>query len=170
MEEQFIRLQWWNKSVDEYAAKFLRLSRFAQYMIVDEEKSLCPTTENIFPSPHHSSGSGTMTGEEESYLDKEPGHERPFQQMGQGGPVKLQKSRWPNDHFNQLLFRWFNLLKCVTISRGPVTLNKIAVGQMGYAWHVASVATRWKVVHIREREWWLWNHLEGGVNRWCANL
>ena len=38
MEEQFIRLQQWNKSVDEYAAEFLRLSRFAPYMITDEEK------------------------------------------------------------------------------------------------------------------------------------
>jgi len=38
MEEQFIRLQQWNRSVDEYAAEFLRLSRFAPYMITDEEK------------------------------------------------------------------------------------------------------------------------------------
>ena len=38
MEEQFIRLQQWNRSVDEYAAEFLRLSRFAPYMIADEEK------------------------------------------------------------------------------------------------------------------------------------
>ena len=38
MEEQFIRLQQWNKSVDEYAAEFLRLSRFAPYMVTDEEK------------------------------------------------------------------------------------------------------------------------------------
>ena len=34
MEEQFIRLQQWNQIVDEYAAEFLRLSR---YMITDEE-------------------------------------------------------------------------------------------------------------------------------------
>jgi len=38
MEEQFIRLQQGNKSVDEYAAEFLRLSRFAPYMVTDEEK------------------------------------------------------------------------------------------------------------------------------------
>jgi len=38
MEEQFIRLRQRNKSVDEYAAEFLRLSRFAPYMITDEEK------------------------------------------------------------------------------------------------------------------------------------
>jgi len=38
MEEQFIRLQQWNRSVDEYAAEFLRLSRFAPYMVTDEEK------------------------------------------------------------------------------------------------------------------------------------
>ena len=38
MEEQFIRLQQWNRSVDEYAAEFLRLSRFAPYMVADEEK------------------------------------------------------------------------------------------------------------------------------------
>ena len=38
MEEQFIRLQQQNQSVDEYVAKFLRLSRFAPYMVADEEK------------------------------------------------------------------------------------------------------------------------------------
>ena len=38
MEEQFIRLQQRNRSVDEYAAEFLRLSRFAPYMVADEEK------------------------------------------------------------------------------------------------------------------------------------
>ena len=38
MEEQFIRLQQRDKYVDEYAAKFLSLSRFAPYMISDEEK------------------------------------------------------------------------------------------------------------------------------------
>ena len=38
MEEQFIRLQQRNWSVDEYAAEFLRLSRFAPYMVADEEK------------------------------------------------------------------------------------------------------------------------------------
>ena len=38
MEEQFIKLQQWNQSVYEYAAEFLRLSHFAQYMVVDEEK------------------------------------------------------------------------------------------------------------------------------------
>ena len=38
MEEQFIRLQQRNRSVDEYAAEFLRLSRFAPYMVSDEEK------------------------------------------------------------------------------------------------------------------------------------
>jgi len=34
MEEQFIKLQQWNQSVYEYAAEFLRLSHFAQYMVV----------------------------------------------------------------------------------------------------------------------------------------
>ena len=38
MEEQFIRLQQLNRSVDEYAAEFLRLSQFAPYMVSDEEK------------------------------------------------------------------------------------------------------------------------------------
>ena len=37
MAEQFIRLQQGDKSVDQYAAEFLRLSRFAPYMIADEE-------------------------------------------------------------------------------------------------------------------------------------
>ena len=36
--EQFIRLQQWNKSIDEYATEFLRLSRLAPYMITYEEK------------------------------------------------------------------------------------------------------------------------------------
>ena len=38
MEEQLIRLQQWDQTVDEYAAEFLRLSQFAPHMVVDEEK------------------------------------------------------------------------------------------------------------------------------------
>jgi len=38
IEEQFIRLQQWNRSVDEYAAELLRLSRFAPYTVANEEK------------------------------------------------------------------------------------------------------------------------------------
>ena len=37
MEEQFIRLQQRDQTVDEYAAKFLRLSRFTLYMVTNEE-------------------------------------------------------------------------------------------------------------------------------------
>ena len=37
MEEQFIRLQQKDQTVDEYAAKFLRLSRFAPYIMANEE-------------------------------------------------------------------------------------------------------------------------------------
>jgi len=35
MEEQFIRLQQLNRSVDGYTAEFLRLNRFAPYMVTD---------------------------------------------------------------------------------------------------------------------------------------
>ena len=35
MEEQFLQQR--DQTVDEYAAKFLRLSRFAQYMVANEE-------------------------------------------------------------------------------------------------------------------------------------
>ena len=38
MKDQFIRLQQENRSVDEYALDFLRLSRFAPYTLTDEEK------------------------------------------------------------------------------------------------------------------------------------
>ena len=37
MEQQFINLQQGSRSIDEYAAKFLRLSQFAPYMMVEEE-------------------------------------------------------------------------------------------------------------------------------------
>ena len=37
MEEKFIRLQQRDQTVDEYAAEFLRLSRFAPYMVANEE-------------------------------------------------------------------------------------------------------------------------------------
>jgi len=37
MEEQFIRLQQEDRTADEYTAEFLRLSRFALYMVTDEE-------------------------------------------------------------------------------------------------------------------------------------
>ena len=37
MEDQFIRLQQRDQTVDEYAAEFLRLSRFAPYMVTNEE-------------------------------------------------------------------------------------------------------------------------------------
>ena len=38
MEDQFIRLQQGTRTVDEYVADFLRFSRFAPYMVTDEEK------------------------------------------------------------------------------------------------------------------------------------
>ena len=38
MEERFINLRQWNRSVDEYTTKFLRLSHFAIYMVADETK------------------------------------------------------------------------------------------------------------------------------------
>jgi len=38
MEEKFISLKQWNQSVDDYAAEFSRLSRFAAYMVADEAK------------------------------------------------------------------------------------------------------------------------------------
>ena len=37
MEEQFIRLQQKDRIIDEYAAEFLRLSRFVPYKVADEE-------------------------------------------------------------------------------------------------------------------------------------
>ena len=37
MEEQFIKLQQWNRSVDEYVVKFPRLSRFAPYIVAEKE-------------------------------------------------------------------------------------------------------------------------------------
>ena len=38
MEEQFNRLQQRNRSMNEYAAELLRLSKFAPYMVTNEEK------------------------------------------------------------------------------------------------------------------------------------
>jgi transposase InsO family protein len=38
LEEKFIALKQWDRPVDVYAAEFLRLSRFAPYMVADEEK------------------------------------------------------------------------------------------------------------------------------------
>jgi uncharacterized protein GlcG (DUF336 family) len=37
MKEQFVKLKQWNNSVDEYAANFLRLSRFAPALVATEE-------------------------------------------------------------------------------------------------------------------------------------
>jgi len=57
-----------SRSVNEYAAEFLRLNRFAPYMVAEEEKraskfpgpkyeytnaSHTPTIEDIFSGPHH---------------------------------------------------------------------------------------------------------------------
>ena len=36
MEDQFMKLQQWNKTVDEYATEFLRLSRFAPKLVAEE--------------------------------------------------------------------------------------------------------------------------------------
>ena len=36
MAEQFIKLQQWNKSVDEYAVEFLRISRLVQKLVAEE--------------------------------------------------------------------------------------------------------------------------------------
>ena len=38
MEERFINLRQWNRSIVEYAAEFLRLSHFPTYMVADETK------------------------------------------------------------------------------------------------------------------------------------
>ena len=37
MEQQFINLRQESQTVDEYAAEFLRLSRFAPYMVAEDE-------------------------------------------------------------------------------------------------------------------------------------
>ena len=37
MEQQFINMPQGSRNIDEYAAKFLRLSRFAPYMVAEEE-------------------------------------------------------------------------------------------------------------------------------------
>ena len=37
MEEEFLNLEQKHRTVDEYAAEFLRLGRFAVYMVVTEE-------------------------------------------------------------------------------------------------------------------------------------
>ena len=37
MDEQFIKLQQKDRTVDGYTAEFIRLSRFAPYMVTDEE-------------------------------------------------------------------------------------------------------------------------------------
>jgi len=66
--------------VDEYTAEFLRLSRFAPYMVADEENrastlarpenedpdiSYTPTAQDVFSGSHHRSRSRTGTGEKE---------------------------------------------------------------------------------------------------------
>jgi len=59
MEEQFIRLRQGSKTVDEYAAEFLRLSRFAPYMVTDEEKRASRFQQGLqmdiqmYLMPHH---------------------------------------------------------------------------------------------------------------------
>jgi len=40
MEQQFINLRQESRMVDEYAAEFLRLSRFAPYMLAEEKYQL----------------------------------------------------------------------------------------------------------------------------------
>ena len=37
MAQQFINLRQWSRMVDEYAAEFLRLSRFAPHMVAEDE-------------------------------------------------------------------------------------------------------------------------------------
>jgi len=107
MEEQFIRLQQWNKSVDEYAAEFLRLSRFAPYMVTDEEKRASRFQQGLqmdiqmFLMPHHLKTYAevlTIAREVERGFEKKQGDQmrnqamkRPFVPMGRGGPYRAAK-------------------------------------------------------------------------------
>ena len=108
MEEQFIRLQQWNRSVDEYAAEFLRLSRFAPYMIADEEKraarfqqGLQMDIQVLLIPQQLKTYSQVLTvareverGLEKKNLDqrRKQAMKRPFQQLGGGGPVRAAKA------------------------------------------------------------------------------
>jgi len=108
MEEQFIRLQQWNRSVDEYAAEFLRLSRFAPYMIADEEKrasrfqqGLQMDIQVLLIPQQLKTYSQVLTvareverGLEKKNLDqmRRQAMKRPFQQLGRGGPVRTARA------------------------------------------------------------------------------
>ena len=104
MEEQFIRLQHWNKSVNQYVAEFLRLSRSALYMVSDEEKRATRFQQGlkmdiqIFLIPQQLkiySQVLTISREVERGLEKKNhtqmqnrAMKRSFQQMGRGDPVR----------------------------------------------------------------------------------
>jgi len=108
MEEQFIRLQQWNRSVDEYAAEFLRLSRFAPYMVTDEEKRASRFQQGlqmdiqVFLMPQQLKTYSevlTIAREVERGLEKKKlnlirnqAMKRPFPQMGRGGPFRAAKA------------------------------------------------------------------------------
>ena len=107
MEEQFIRLQQGNKSVDEYAAEFLRLSRFAPYMVTDEEKrasrfqqGLQVDLQVLLMPQRLKTYSEVLTiardverGLEKKQEDqmKNQAMKRPFVPVGRGGPSRATK-------------------------------------------------------------------------------
>ena len=103
MAEQFIMLQQGNKSVDQYAAEFLRLSHFAPYMVADEEDrasrfqqglqldlqvSLLPQQLKTYSEVL------TIAREVERVLQRKQENQamkRPFVPMGRGVPFRAAK-------------------------------------------------------------------------------
>jgi len=93
--------------VDKYAAEFLRLSRFAPYMVTDEEKRASRFQQGlqmdiqvllILQQLKTYSQVFTIAWEVDRGLEKKKLNQirsqamkRPFQQLGRGGPVRATK-------------------------------------------------------------------------------
>ena len=104
MKEQFIKLQHWNQSVDEYTTEFLRLNRFAPYMVTNEEKRASRFQQGlkmgiqmllILQQLKTYSQVLTITREVERGLEKKNRSQmqnehvkRPFSQMNRGNPAR----------------------------------------------------------------------------------
>ena len=72
---------------------------------------------------------------------------RPFQQMDRGGPVRATRALMTKRPFQPAPLQVIRPSQGCNYCQKPGHTQENSRREMGYAWHVAPVTTRWKVIH-----------------------